>query len=45
MRAMRKKLLGKNSHVLDLILPVVVLIASCIISMIYTGGFLKVHHL
>ena len=26
---------------LDLILPVAVLIASCIISMIYTGGFFE----
>ena len=31
----------ENSHVLDLILPVAVLIASCIISMIYTGGFFE----
>ena len=29
----------ENAHVLDLVLPVVVLISSCIIAMIYTGGF------
>lgn len=40
-----EEVIKENSHVLDLILPVAVLIASCIISMIYTGGFLKVHHL
>ena len=28
-----------KAHVLDLVLPVVVLIASCIVAMIYTGGF------
>lgn len=28
-----------NAHVLDLVLPVAVLIASCIIAMVYTGGF------
>lgn len=34
-----EEVIKENSHVLDLILPVVVLIASCIIAMIYTGGF------
>ena len=29
----------ENAHVLDLVLPVAVLIFSCIIAMIYTGGF------
>lgn len=29
----------EQAHVLDLVLPVVVLIASCIIAMVYTGGF------
>lgn len=29
----------KNGKVIDLVLPIVVLIASCIIAMIYTGGF------
>ena len=29
----------ENSHVLDLVLPVAVLIVSCIVAMIYTGGF------
>ena len=28
-----------KAHVLDLILPVAVLIASCIVAMVYTGGF------
>ena len=28
----------ENAHVLDLVLPVAVLISSCIIAMIYTGG-------
>lgn len=34
-----EEVLKENAHVLDLILPVVVLIASCIIAMVYTGGF------
>jgi len=29
----------KNGKVIDLVLPIVVLIASCIIAMVYTGGF------
>ena len=29
----------ENAHVLDLVLPVVVLIVSCITAMVYTGGF------
>ena len=33
------EIIKENSHVLDLVLPVVVLIASCIVAMIYTGGF------
>ena len=36
-----EEVIKENSHVLDLILPVAVLIASCIISMIYTGGFFE----
>ena len=28
-----------NAHVMDLILPVVVLIIACLVAMIYTGGF------
>lgn len=31
----------ENAHVLDLILPVAVLIVSCIVAMIYTGGFFE----
>lgn len=31
--------IGLHGHVLDLILPVVILITCCIIGMIYTGGF------
>lgn len=34
-----EEVLKENAHMLDLILPVVVLIASCIIAMVYTGGF------
>ena len=34
-----EEILKENAHVLDLILPVVVLIISCIIAMVYTGGF------
>ena len=30
---------GKKGRVLDLVLPIVVLIASCVTTMIYTGGF------
>lgn len=30
-----------NAHVLDLILPVAVLIFSCIMAMVYTGGFFE----
>ena len=33
--------LKEHSHVLDLILPVAVLIASCITAMVYTGGFFQ----
>lgn len=29
----------ENAHVLDLVLPVAVLIVSCIVCMVYTGGF------
>ena len=29
----------KNGKVIDLVLPIVVLIASCVVGMIYTGGF------
>ena len=31
----------EKAHVLDLILPVAVLIASCIVAMVYTGGFFE----
>ena len=34
-----EEILKENAHVLDLILPVVVLIISCIIAMVYTCGF------
>lgn len=34
-----EEVVKENSHVLDLVLPVAVLIASCIIAMVYTGGF------
>ena len=34
-----EEIIKENSHVLDLVLPVIVLIASCIVAMIYTGGF------
>lgn len=30
---------GKNGKVIDLVIPITVLITSCIIGMIYTGGF------
>ena len=34
-----EEVVNEKAHVLDLILPVAVLIASCIIAMVYTGGF------
>lgn len=34
-----EEIVKENASVLDLILPVAVLIASCIIAMVYTGGF------
>lgn len=34
-----EEVVKENAHVLDLILPVAVLIASCIMAMVYTGGF------
>lgn len=34
-----EEIVKENAHVLDLILPVAVLIASCIMAMVYTGGF------
>ncbi|HBH92641.1 MAG TPA: sodium:proton antiporter, partial [Bacteroides sp.] len=34
-----EEIVNDRAHVLDLALPVVVLIASCIIAMVYTGGF------
>ena len=34
-----EEIVNDKAHVLDLALPVVVLIASCIIAMVYTGGF------
>ena len=40
-----EEVVKENAHVLDLILPVAVLILSCITAMVYTGGFLKVYHL
>ena len=33
--------INEKAHVLDLILPVAVLIASCIVAMVYTGGFFE----
>lgn len=30
---------GKNGSVLDLVVPIIILISSCVIGMIYTGGF------
>ena len=36
-----EEVINEKSHVLDLILPVAVLIASCIVAMIYTGGFFE----
>lgn len=37
-----EEVINEKAHVLDLILPVAVLIASCIVAMVYTGGFLRV---
>lgn len=34
-----EEVVKENAHVLDLILPVAVLIISCITAMVYTGGF------
>ena len=34
-----EEIVKENASVLDLVLPVAVLIASCIIAMVYTGGF------
>lgn len=36
-----EEVVNEKAHVLDLVLPVVVLIASCIIAMVYTGGFFR----
>lgn len=36
-----EEIVNEKAHVLDLVLPVIVLIASCIIAMIYTGGFFQ----
>ncbi|MDD6744189.1 MAG: Na+/H+ antiporter NhaC family protein [Roseburia porci] len=36
-----EEVVNEKAHVLDLVLPVVVLITSCIIAMIYTGGFFQ----
>lgn len=36
-----EEVINEKAHVLDLILPVAVLIASCIVAMIYTGGFFE----
>ena len=36
-----EEVLKENSHVLDLVLPVAVLIVSCIVAMVYTGGFFE----
>lgn len=36
-----EEVVNEKAHVLDLVLPVVVLITSCIIAMIYTGGFFR----
>ena len=30
---------GKNGHVADMLLPIIVLIAACVVGLIYTGGF------
>lgn len=34
-----EEIINDRAHVLDLVLPVVVLIAGCILAMVYTGGF------
>lgn len=36
-----EEVINEKVHVLDLILPVAVLIASCIVTMVYTGGFFE----
>lgn len=36
-----EEVINEKAHVLDLILPVAVLIASCIVTMVYTGGFFE----
>ena len=36
-----EEVINEKAHVLDLILPVAVLIASCILTMVYTGGFFE----
>ena len=36
-----EEVVNEKAHVLDLVLPVIVLITSCIIAMIYTGGFFQ----
>lgn len=36
-----EEVINEKAHVLDLILPVAVLIASCIMAMVYTGGFFE----
>ena len=34
-----EEIVNDKAHVMDLVLPVVVLVGACIISMVYTGGF------
>ena len=36
-----EEVINEKAHMLDLILPVAVLIASCIVAMVYTGGFFE----
>lgn len=36
-----EEVINEKAHVLDLILPVAVLIASCIVAMVYIGGFFE----
>lgn len=36
-----EEVINEKAHVLDLILPVAVLIASCIVAIVYTGGFFE----
>lgn len=36
-----EEVINEKAHVLDLILPVAILIASCIVAMVYTGGFFE----